>query len=94
MPNAEEGGGLGNEATQTYVHMQARLGVRVIPFPITFSPQVTQYKYIHDKPAKAKDIHPGQLSLFSKKISGIRTHDTLRSRRALYQLSYQGSSAG
>ena len=38
-------------------------------------------------------------SFFSKKrrragLDGIRTHDTLQSRRALYQLSYQGNSAG
>ena len=38
-------------------------------------------------------------SFFSKKrrtaaLGGIRTHDTLQSRRALYQLSYQGNSAG
>ena len=38
-------------------------------------------------------IHPGQLFF----LGGIRTHDTLQclqSRRALYQLSYQGNSAG
>ena len=27
-------------------------------------------------------------------LGGIRTHDALQSRRALYQLSYQGKSAG
>ena len=27
-------------------------------------------------------------------LGGIRTHDTLQSRQALYQLSYQGNSAG
>ena len=27
-------------------------------------------------------------------LGGIRTHDTLQSRRALYQLSYQGNSVG
>ena len=27
-------------------------------------------------------------------LGGIRTHDTLQFRRALYQLSYQGNSAG
>ena len=34
-------------------------------------------------------------SLFSRgaALGGIRTHDTLQSRRALYQLSYQGNSA-
>ena len=30
----------------------------------------------------------------ANKSYGIRTHDTLQSRRALYQLSYQGNSAG
>ena len=41
------------------------------------------------------NIHTQDSFLFLKTaLGGIRTHDTLCSRRALYQLSYQGSSAG
>ena len=46
--------------------------------------------------AKAK-IYTQDSFLFFKEetaLGGIRTHDTPRSRRALYQLSYQGNSAG
>ena len=45
--------------------------------------------------SKAK-IYTQDSFLFKEKtaLSGIQTHDTPRSRRALYQLSYQGNSAG
>ena len=58
---------------------------------------ITCHAHVHDKSKQGKYIHPEQLSLFFKEktaLGGIRTHDTPRSRRALYQLSYQGSSAG
>ena len=47
---------------------------------------------------KARQIYTPStaFSFFKEKtaLGGIRTHDTPRSRRALYQLSYQGNSAG
>ena len=46
------------------------------------------------KEKQTSHLHPGQL-FFPRDAPGwIRTHDTLLSRRALYQLSYQGNSAG
>ena len=44
------------------------------------------------KARQTSQLHPGQLRRAA--LGGIRTHDTLQSRRALYQLSYQGNSAG
>ena len=46
---------------------------------------------IHDKKSRQRYIHPGQLSIEKTALGGIRTHDTPRSRRALYQLSYQST---
>ena len=47
---------------------------------------------------QGKQVNYTQDSSFQKRrrvtLGGIRTHDTLQSRRALYQLSYQGNSAG
>ena len=68
-----------------------------MPANIPVSPPMTHLHFIciilhcHDKEGKAKIyIHPGQLSLFSTALGGIRTHNVLRSRQVLYQLSYQG----
>ena len=56
---------------------------------------ITRWK---GKARQTNQLHPGQLFLFkeTKKscLGGIRTHDTLQFRRALYQLSHQGNSAG
>ena len=40
------------------------------------------------------NVHDNQARQRYTALGGIRTHDTLRSRQVLYQLSYQGSSAG
>ena len=37
---------------------------------------------------QTSQLHPGQLKKRRAALGGIRTHDTLQSRRALYQLSY------
>ena len=49
--------------------------------------------HVHYKQAKAKMY---TFFFFKEKtaLGGIRTHDTPQSRQALYQLSYQSSSAG
>ena len=44
--------------------------------------------------AKANQLHPGHSFQKRAALGGIRTHDTLQSRRAFYHLSYQGNSAG
>ena len=53
---------------------------------------------VHDEVTKASQLHPGQLFLFKERriaaLGGIRIHDTLQSRRVLYQQSCQGNSAG
>ena len=50
------------------------------------------------KSQQANQLHPGQLFVSKEKrravLGGILTYDTLQSRRALCQLSYQGNSAG
>ena len=47
---------------------------------------------------QTNQLHPGQLFLFKLRrraaLGGIRTHDSLQSRRPLYQQSYLGNSAG
>ena len=57
--------------------------------------KATRYK--GKKAQQTGKLHLRQL-FFSKErraaLDGIRTHDSLKSRRALYQLSYQGNSAG
>ena len=56
---------------------------------------------LRDRGAKAQQtnqLHQAQLFFFKEKeiaaLGGIKTHATLQSRQVLYQLSYQGNSAG
>ena len=46
------------------------------------------------KASNAQQTCQGQFFPRKNALGGIRTQDTLQSRRALYQLSYQGNSAG
>ena len=50
------------------------------------------YMYIH-KEGKA-EVYTQDSFQRKTALGGIRTHDTLRSKQVLYQLNYQGSSAG
>ena len=52
--------------------------------------------HVHDRQSKAKIYTQDSFLFFKEKtaLGGIRTHDVPRSRQALYQLSYQGNSAG
>ena len=50
---------------------------------------------VHDNQARQRYTPRTAFSFFKQKtaLGGIRTHDTPHSRRALYQLSYQGNCA-